>query len=233
MEKELFKFLNSIWKNLSDNWQVVFLIAFVLLIISFSFKYIWPPIAQIIEKRKEKKKSDIESLELEKHPIFSQISYWTKYKINSLDFGDDKRDKLFKQIIMSETLSFEKNIKDIIIKKQVNDMSDYDFKEYMLQNYFAILAEYNEEFEKVFHKNIYSLVIGGKNGFNQWKEDSITYTKKTVESICESTFYHSNKEKVWTIFNSYQSALDSTILVVEKTFYAFNGNLTRELNKLE
>lgn len=229
MEKEFFKFLTSIWKNLADSWQIVFLISFLILIVSISIKYAWPALSSVIDRRKGKNAKP--TLDLEKHPIFSQISFWTKYKINALEFGDTRRDKIFRQILTAETISFEKNIKEVLLKRELLTMSDYHFKEYMLQNFFKILSDYNEEFERLLHVEVLDLVIHGKNGFTQWKEDSIMYTKKMVESVCDSTFYNSNTEKIWTIFNSYQSALDSTILVIEKTYYNFNGNLTKVLDK--
>lgn len=231
MEKELFSAVNSLWDKLPYWFHISLEVCIVLVLVATVIKYTWPMFKTYIDKRKIKQDTSISNIILKDHSIFQQINFWQCFKINNLDFGDNNRNELFRYIMSIHIVTIEKYLKELSESNIIKNVSKIEYKKYILKMFFDIIKESNYTLEHNLNENIYDLVVASDRGFNQWNEEMIIYTKNLMEMICDSDFYRNNDERTWTLYNTYQSYLDSIILVVEKTYYQFNGDLTELLNQ--
>jgi len=231
-EKDLYSTISGMWDKFPNWFHISAEICFIIILLAFAIKYAWPFIKSYLDEKKAKAEKAKERIViLRDHSIFSQMNFWQCFKINNLDFGDIKRNELFRSIVTVHMVTIEKYLKELSENSILKDITKIEYKKHILKMFFDIIKESNHSLEHELKQDIYDLVIASDKGFNQWNEEMIIYTKNLIEMICDSDFYRNNDERTWTLFNTYQSYLDSTILVVEKTFYKFNGDLTELLKK--
>ncbi len=229
MEKTLFEIIKELWSQF-DVWARYFIEgALVLILLSIAVKYGWPLIKHLLEKKNKNSLNKKE--QLKNHQIFSRFEYWNTTKIYSLQFGDVRRNALFRKMLAIKFDIIKEKTIDLVSKEDLEKMSMQEFESYVMNNLSTMIRLYNKSFKEEFSKDIYEYVIDGEKGFNQWHIQTITYSQSLIQSICNSSIYDNNVEKLWAILNTHQSALDATLLSVEKTFKSFNGALDKIFEK--
>ncbi len=166
--------------------------------------------------------------QLEYHYIFSQVDYWLKNRINSMNFGDTNRNKVFRVILKIHTEAIRDKSLELIKTPNLDSISTDQFQKIVLNNAAALVETYDQRIKEQFGSKLYELIMASEHGFNNWHSPVVQYNKSLCESICETTgIYQNNTEKTFAILNVYQAALDATYVNVEKMFYSFNGELTK------
>jgi len=160
------------------------------------------------------------------HPLFFTSSHVINHKVNMMNFGDDNRNKIFRTLMEIKIKSICHQSKTIISDSNLKTMSKLDFKALVFSSFSNTLDEYNTEIKERFSDDIYGLVMQhSTKGFNAWNEPVVVYTKNLIEDICDSDLYRDNIDKSCAILTAYHSAIDATIVNIEKTFHGFNGEL--------
>jgi hypothetical protein len=231
------EFLKEIWDKL-DRWAIILIeIGIIFGIIAFVFKYSYKSIIEsikyykLVRKENEIHTSDLTIDSIKSHDIFTRFSTWETTKINNLRFGNSKKNLLFRKILNIKFNIIKDKTLELIASNFV-EVNRSEFKLLVESNMSEMILEYNKNLKYELGKELYNFAIEGPNGFNQWHEKTIIYALSLIENICDSeNIYDDNLEKMWAILNTHQSALDATLLSIEKTFYSFNGELDSMLEE--
>lgn len=206
---------------------IVIIMLFIKLILILGVKNVVSIIKTFIKSSKNKYVK-ISRKDLYNHSLFFTKNYIINHKIKMMNFGDDKRTYIFRDLLEIKINCICDNAKKLIDIPNVNKVNKTDFKSFAFQNFSDIVDNYNIKFKSIYGKDIYDLIMQDKDkGFNRWQETVIIYTRELIEDICESDAIGNNVEKIFSILNTYHSAIDATLVNVEKTFNMYNGELDK------
>jgi hypothetical protein len=169
------------------------------------------------------------------HELFSKSENWHEMMINSIFFGDEDRNFIFRTIIKSRISAITNKLR--IFLSNNNDINTFDSHNFA-NRMFNILAEIinvsDQEVQNAIMEmhpdtghSIYCLVMEDKDkGFKQWHNSTISYLEQMINDISHSNIYYDNYSKLYVILDLYKSSIDVTIPHMEKAFNCFNGELT-------
>ena len=138
--------------------------------------------------------------------------------IPSTKFGDEGRNAIihdFLEIILTNTSNI---IKDFIENKLTKN-SQEEFHSSVIKMIFQIKNESEAiSIANGIQKNLLKNLMHGML-------ELIFLLKATLDNICRSKYYPTNKDRLYAILNILMSAYESTILDGEKTLCSLNGEL--------
>ena len=215
---ELIMSLPLIWK----------LVAVFLLIISNIIYIFRKPIFKILEKLFKKDK-----LSLSTHKLFSEKAY-IKHKIKLINIGNEKKNKIFKELLTIKYDSILKHSKELLEVKDLNKYSNSQFYALIIKNMTSIVSEYNEKMKLKFGEGICTLVMNHpEKGFNSIHEKTIVFIKGNVEESLTSNHVvlTTPEDKIDFLFDMYYIAMKIAIAEVDKIYKNFNGDLDKLIKK--
>jgi len=185
-----------------------------------------------------------DSMDFQNHTLFPEIKVWLRRKLKHLDFGDEERNFIFRDVILKRKLHsiYKHGITPTKDVKSLNELSVTEFTIQVKQAVDDIIEEYNKNIvsdlqlrygdakgTKVFNLVMHTPI----RGFNVHHESIVEFLLSLINSICISSMYDSNTERYWAILNVYSAAVTSTFIDVEKTFHLFNGELTNLIKQID
>ena len=177
---------------------------------------------------------------LEVHSVFHELRAWKTRKIKNLKFGDDLRNYIFRDVVLTYKLraideSLNNFLKDY---PDLNDLEDNQFHSLVVCQVDEIINKYNKDILEAFSlrygssekgKNVFEYVMNLPiKGFNQQHEKVVSFLVRIIEDVCTTvSIYDTNVEKYWAILNAYAAALTATFVDIEKTYSLYNGDLEK------
>jgi len=234
--------INELLKNILEaglGWQVLIVsILIIIQILAFiggkNLLVLWKAYrnANSDNPLKNDKNSKKRQMDLFNHSLFFTMNHLVNHKVKMMNFGDGNRNKIFRTLLELKIKSICNHSKQLIEENDLTNMDKLDFKSLVFKNFTSIIDDYNNQFKERFGEDLYGLILQhSEKGFNNWHENVVVYTHNLVDDICDSELYADNIERMYAIFNSYHSAIDATLVNVEKTFHSFNGELDALLKK--
>lgn len=222
-EKTLADLLFKLWDKLPPYAQVAFAVLLLIILAAIAVKYTIPAIKAI---RSVKTRRKFTTTDIRDHSLITQLNYILGYKVSMMRFGDPKRDRIFQTIIKTRVATINNYIQEILVDLDSNmKISKSEFKQKAMTAFTSMYHRFDEVLKEELSLPVYDLVIASSRGYNQWEERNLVFLKEMFEHICTSAMYDDNLERMWAIFSLIQASLDATILVVERTFKEFNGEL--------
>lgn len=173
----------------------------------------------------------VKASDLNHHPLFFTMTHLINHRVKMMNFGDDERNKIFRTLLEVQIKSVCKHSKKIIDENDITAIDKVTFKSLIFKAFADSIDAYNLEMKERFGADVYGIVMQhSTKGYNNWHEPVLVYTSNLVDDICDSDLYNTNVEKMYAIFNAYNSAIDATLVNVEKTFHGFNGELNEILH---
>ena len=197
------------------------------MLLGLALKPFFPFLSNFFSGNNRKKEKTVKYDNLVNHNIFQQLYFWDSTRVESLQFGDEKRNKIFRKILHIQIDNTRNMANRLVSDSQIDKYDEIKFESIIMRGFNELLHLNMERMKEEFSPEIYSLVITGPKGFCSWNEVNTNYSRNILQSVCSSRIYENNTEKVWVILNSYQSSVDAIILSVEKTFDSFNGELSK------
>jgi hypothetical protein len=166
------------------------------------------------------------------HKLFNESAYII-YKINRINLGDERKNKLFQKLLLIKYESIKKNTKLLIANKDLSKLSNSQFYAFVIKNMTLIVDEYNEKMKFYCGEEIYNLIMLDEDkGFNNIHEKTIVFIKGAVEETFESEhLVYSAEDKIDFLLDLYYIAMKIAMTDVEKVYKNFNGDLDKLLKK--
>lgn len=240
------EFISSLLKDMAGlavGWKILILIIILIiqLAIFLSRKYIVSWFMKVINSinscnnsgshnskfnRKGKKSGVIiTKSDLLNNPLFFTMSHTINHRVKMMQYGDEKRNKLFRGMLEIMLNNICSSCKEMI-SLNLHELSAVDFRTRIYNEFSNILYKNNHDIKERFGDIIFKLVMQNpERGFNIWHEPVSIFTNNLILDICESNIYHNNYERLDAILNVYHSMIDATLINIEKTFKSYNGEL--------
>jgi len=185
-----------------------------------------------------------EAKDLGVHSVFHELKAWNTRKIKNLNFGDQLRNDIFRNIVLTCKLrTIEESLMTFIqYHPDMNDLESHQFQGLVVSQIDEIITKYNKDVldELVYKyeskekgKEIFEYVMNLPiKGYNQQHEKVVNFLTRIIEDVCDTvSMYESNVQKYWAILNAYSAALTATLVDVEKTYSLYNGDLEKLVAK--
>ena len=155
------------------------------------------------------------------HDIFNYLNFWIYSKIPTLEFSTDFRTTVFRKYLTIYLKKHKTIFKKYIDEKGFTEMDDTQLWNSFLSLINEIIYDYETEMLAI---GIPRIIIEKMKARNN---ERILLTIDLIEGICNSSFYHSDKNylKVYSILNIYLAILENTISGSVKVCDSINGQL--------
>lgn len=166
-------------------------------------------------------------INLNDHKLFTESSYLI-HKINSIDVGSDKKNNVFRGLLLIKYESIISNSNLLINNKTIYDLSNSQLYSIILDNMTEIIENYNDKIKLKYGDDIYKLVMMNKEkGFNILHEKTVFFIKSAIEESFkpEHIIYITTEEKIDFLFDMYFIAMKMAMSDVDKLYKNFNGDL--------
>ena len=216
--------------ELVDTFPMFWKIFIVLLIIFANIIYLFRKFLLKIKFVRKFSKTRIKNIE---HKIFTESSF-IKHQINRIDLNNERKTKIFREILLIKYESIKKYSKLLIENRDVKDLSNKQFYAFVIKNMTSIVKDYNEKIKNKFGDKIYDLIMMDKEkGFNNVHEKTIIFIKNIIEETFETdhVVYSSVEDKIDFLLDLYFIAMKIAMTDVDKIYKNFNGDLDILLKK--
>lgn len=163
-------------------------------------------------------KSDRMKLIKTRNILINKLSFWVRYKVDTLEMKNRARTEIFRDLIKFRLQSFLDEFTDESFKYFLHIDGELSYRE--LLNLFTEVRDRSDEKAKA--AGIPDIVI---EKFNQWTNPTIQYTLRSAELVLHSGVYDTNTEKMTIIYSLMTSMLELVILEAEKALSILNGEL--------
>ena len=124
------------------------------------------------------------------------------------------------------------NLNSIVHEINENpEMNKCEFKSMAVSNFSKGIKQFDMIMKDLLGVEIFNLVIDSCKGYNRWEDNLMIYTRTMVDNVCDTDIYDNNLERGAALLSIYQAVTDTIIVVVEKTFNSFNGDLDKLIQK--
>ena len=167
------------------------------------------------------------------HSLFSEKSF-IKHKINLINVGDDKKNKIFRKLLLIKYESILKYSYELIDMKDLDNLSNAQFYAIIIKNMTLIVEDYNSKILADFGRDIFDLVMEHpEKGFNNIHEKVIVFIKGNIESSLKSdhVIFKTPFDKIDFLFDMYYIAMKIAMTDVDKIYKNFNGDLDKLIKK--
>lgn len=173
-------------------------------------------------------------IELINHFYFMNMDNFLFYKIPALVLDDepektrvlqiyaDIKVRTFRDEMYTAVERFQKNkFEHTFTEKQILKIFDNTINKYRKEGRKAIALRYNEKIAKIFDAK-----------FSDMHSHAVIATRQAIMDICRSRFYNTCYDKMNGILETLAYAFNLTILDLERSGTALNGQLSKEFVKL-
>lgn len=186
-----------------------------------------------LKRKKGKSEEDKYKIDLYKHKIYLEKSFII-HKINTIDVGDNKKNRIFRSLLLIKYDSVLTKSSELIDKTKGLEYDYDDFYRMILKNMTSIIDDYQQKIKNEFGGEIYGLIMDHpEKGFNRIHEKTISY----IKGISDSTFnrdhivYKTTEDKLEFLLDLYHMAMKSAMSDVGSIYSDFNGDLTKLIKK--
>jgi len=176
-------------------------------------------------KTKEEIKDDVNNHDL--MLVMNQI----EMKFDTLNFGDRKRNKIFKLILRTQIESIKKNINDLIRDYDIDQLSKNEFGIVVTKTLVNISNDTDTKLKAELGFDIYDLIMNSKRGMKSWSKFNVTQTHELINTICKEDYIEYNHIRLYFVMVSLSTSLSITYNGLEQRFSKFNGELTNLIKK--
>jgi len=159
------------------------------------------------------------AVDLKDHPFWGRMNYYIKQKLPYVSIQDPLRKKLF---IVTMTTKFEIAVEQMRQFIELDGFDSCKAKDLVINMVQLYETKWRTE-------NIPEIFVEQFHRYNKPKIQSLI---EYVEFICVSRFYDSDTDKKVAILDGMLHVFQWTIIDLERSDAAINGNLTRELRNL-
>ena len=176
----------------------------------------------IISKVTGKKSTNID---LNNHPIFSEIDNYIRYKIPNVNYVCQIRKELFALILTKKFEMLRNHLREIIqiSQEELNKKTKEEIQEMFEQ---SLLKHQSLWKEQCLNNGVFPFILDQYASEIKTTED--IYNKLITRTIMSDVIYHSNSEKIFSILTSLSIVYILLLLDMEDVFSRINGGL---LNK--
>jgi hypothetical protein len=163
----------------------------------------------------------ISESDITNHDIFNYLNFWIYSKIPTFEFSSEFRTVVFRKYLTIYLKKHKEIFKRFISEKSFTEMNDTQLWNTFLSIINEIIYDYETEMMATGIPRIIIEKMKSKNN------ERISLTIDLIEGICNSSFYHSDKNylKVYSILNIYLAVLENTITGSIKICDSINGQL--------
>lgn len=182
----------------------------------------------LIESFMKKKVKEVETSvrkismsDIDNHDMFNYIDFWMYSKIPTFQFSTEYRTVVFRKYLTIYLKNYKKNVEAYVVSKDYELMDEPQISKSFLNLINTTVFDYEKE---MLQTGIPTIIIERMKVKNN---DSILLTIDLVDGICNSQFYHSDKNllKVYSILNILLTILENTINGSENVCNGINGAL--------
>jgi len=169
------------------------------------------------------------NINLTEHSLFAEVSF-IKHKMKRIDVGHDKKNKIFRQLLLIKFDSIISFSNDLIIKKDLDKLSNSQFYAIIIKNMTDIVEDYNNKIKLEFGEDIFKLVMLDQDkGFNNVHEKTIEFIKGNIERSLKTdhVVFVTVEDKLDFLFDMYYVAIKIAMTDVDKIYKNFNGDLDK------
>jgi len=226
MIESLFKLI----ENLPDTWKII--ATFLILLGVFIFvirKQLQPIILKLIPSKKTKMKKVV----LSEHKLFTEESFF-KYKISLINIGSDKKNHIFKTLLLEKYKSILKYSNELKKTKDLDKLTNTQFYTLLLENMTNIILEYNDNLKLKMGEDVFKLIMEhDEKGFNVIHEKTIFFIKNQIEEtlLSNHVVFTTPDDKIDFLYDMYYIAFKVSMTDVNRIYSNFNGDLDILLDK--
>lgn len=168
--------------------------------------------------------------DLNKHPIFHRLENYISVKIPGIQFDDEGRGMVFKDMLTTMIRCYVDLMRKIISdgfnpKGEATFSSNDDFIQ-KLSNYGVnTIKDYEDQWRKM---GIPLICI---NKFNEWHSRKRDILFEDIQTIANSSFHESYNEKIASFFDSVLTILNVSVIDAEYILKDLNGELSCQIYK--
>lgn len=247
MEQWLFE----IWKDLNSFERLFTLLFFVILLIyniklyfhhiKKFFNYIGDLFNNIFSKNKytknkpplKKTKEEIINMVIN-HDLMILIKR-IDIEIETINFGDPIKNKLFKKVLKIYTETIKENFVDFAKKYDIDELPQNEFKKLLFDELNNIIEITNKKLKLELGNEIYYLIILEPiKGFRKWEESNSKLEwglLKNIEWEKYLEYMYFNHKLLYFIMQTKYVTLEVLFNGYEKRFSNFNGELDKLIKK--
>lgn len=154
-----------------------------------------------------------------------------KIKFQSLNFGDNKRNRIFQIIMYTKINTTIKYLINFVNMHDINNLEKNDFNILIFKMLNEMSNEIDMKLKVELGEDVYNIVIDSPRGMKIWEKQNIESLLKYIKEISNVKYIELNSD----VFNLIQSSLSISLMVtfnsMEDRFFNFNGELTEVLEK--
>lgn len=162
------------------------------------------------------------------HKMMSEMNE-LKMKFQSLNFGDNKRNRIFEIIMYTKINTTIKHLINFVKLNNIDELDKNEFSVLVFKMLQEMSKETNMKLKVELGEDVYNIVIDSKRGMKVWEKGNIESLLKYIKEVTSVDYINLNSD----IFNLVQSSLSISLMVtfnsMEDRFFNFNGELTKVL----